>query len=60
MDAEPTPASFENAARLNPCTKTPTAPPAIPIGLNAPLNICINASPIISYLDIKTKSEAET
>ena len=50
IEAEPTPASLEKAALLNPCIKTPMAPPAIPIGENAPSKISAKAAPIISYL----------
>ena len=35
MDAEPAPASLENAARLNPVINTPSNPPSPACGLNA-------------------------
>ena len=60
MDAEPIPASFEKAARLNPCTRTPTAPHATPSGLNAHVNICENASPIILRFEKITNNDAVT
>ena len=45
MDAEPTPASFEKAALLNPTIKTPITPPTpIAVGLNASLTINAMAS----------------
>ncbi|MPN35502.1 hypothetical protein SDC9_183000 [bioreactor metagenome] len=46
MAAEPIPASFENAALLNPIIITPMTPPFIPSGVNAPLNISTNESSI--------------
>ena len=47
IDAEPAPASFENAALLNPTNKTPITPPTpIAVGLNASLKIKENASSI--------------
>ena len=45
IEAEPAPASFENAALLNPTSKTPIIPPTpIAVGLNASLKIKENAS----------------
>ena len=47
MEAEPAPASFENAALLNPTSKTPITPPTpIAVGLNASLRIKETASSI--------------
>ena len=37
--ADPTPASFEKAARLKPCIKAPTIPPATPSPVKAPVKI---------------------
>ncbi len=37
--AEPTPASFENAALWKPIISTPNNPPEIPLGLKAPSQI---------------------
>ena len=48
MAAEPTPASFENAARLNPWISAPTRPPATPKPLNAPSKIWPKAQPTLS------------
>ena len=39
MEAEPTPASLEKAARLKPWISAPMAPPATPSGLKAPVMI---------------------
>ena len=39
MAAEPTPASFENAARLKPWISAPTIPPLTPMAVNAPAKI---------------------
>ena len=39
IDAEPMPASLENAARWNPTMRTPTMPPDTPSGENAPETI---------------------
>ena len=36
IEAEPIPASLENAARLNPWIKTPNTPPVIPAPVKAP------------------------
>ena len=48
IGAEPSPASLENMPRAMPiCIATsmlPAAPPATALGLNAPTNICLNAS----------------
>ena len=47
IEAEPAPASFENAALLNPTNKTPITPPTpIAVGLNASLRIKETASSI--------------
>ena len=47
IDAEPAPASFENAALLNPTSNTPITPPTpIAVGLKASLKIKENASSI--------------
>ena len=47
IDAEPTPASFEKAALLNPTIRTPIIPPTpIAVGLKASLKIRANASSI--------------
>ena len=51
MEAEPAPASFENAALLNPSIKTPKAPPKPASGENAVLNIKPKASSIYEKLD---------
>ncbi len=47
IDADPAPASFENAALLNPTSNTPITPPTpIAVGLKASLKIRENASSI--------------
>ena len=47
IDADPAPASLENAALLNPTNNTPITPPTpIALGLNASLKINPNASSI--------------
>ena len=46
IEADPAPASFENAALLNPITNTPIKPPNPACGLKACDMICENAVPI--------------
>ena len=58
--AEPTPASFENAARLKPWISAPTMPPATPRPVKAPSKICPNAQPIWSALTIRMTSAVST
>ncbi len=58
MAAEPTPASFEKAARWNPMIRTPTAPPATPSGENAPLTMSPIAAGMAPALDTMTSRQA--
>ena len=44
IEAEPTPASFEKAARLKPWISAPMAPPATPSGLKAPTTMAVTAA----------------
>ena len=44
IEADPTPASLEKAARLNPWISAPIAPPATPSGLNAPVTMAPKAA----------------
>ncbi len=60
MAAEPTPASFENAARLKPWISAPTMPPATPRPVKAPSKIWPKAQPILSALAIRMISAAPT
>ena len=52
IDAEPAPASLENAALLNPTSNTPIIPPTpIAFGLNASVTIKLIASSTKEKLD---------
>ena len=46
IEADPTPASLENAARWNPTISTPMMPPLMAEGANAPLMISPKACPV--------------
>ena len=48
MAADPTPASFEKAARRKPWMSAPTTPPAMPVSVKAPRRISPNAQRIMS------------
>ena len=50
MPAEPIPAALENSARWMPTIATPTAPPATPLGLKAPVNMSAKACGICPAL----------